>query len=444
MYRVILALLVSCLIVACDSDADAGEFVVGSDYLSVSNKVIQIDSMSASMSTINFDSLVTSGLSRILVGNYDDPIFGKLKSASYFQLSNANGDYSVGNKSASDTEYLNYVYDSIALVLKYDNYYFGDTTKVQTINIHRLLQKVKPANADDSRFYNNSSLSYDSNSLATYSYKPRPTDRDSIHVRLNDEFGQALFTRLKNNEITSLDEFTEYFKGMVIMPNTSNSSSVIGFSLSSELRLYYSKYQSESEESIVKVFKVVDNTKQFNAISSDKTGTLIENLPVSSSKLPSTQSGNKGFIQSGSGVACRIEFPNLKQLKYVSENGAIVDAVLKIKPVNNTYSNMVPLPDSLQVYVADNLNRISGTLNDSEGAATYAILSKKKDELNENVYYTLPISGFLQKELVKKSDSRNSLILTIPNYNKVINRVVLGDQNLTGNKMELKIYYLTY
>ena len=72
--------------ISCGTDTDAGEFVVGSDYLAVSNKVILIDTVTVEMSTINFDSLVTSSQSRILIGNYEDPLFGKIKSNSYFQL----------------------------------------------------------------------------------------------------------------------------------------------------------------------------------------------------------------------------------------------------------------------------------------------------------------------------------------------------------------------
>ena len=87
MYKVLLLLFFGLIITSCNSDTDAGEFVVGSDYLSVNNKVILIDTLTVDVSTINFDSLVTSSQSRILVGNYDDPIFGKVKSDSYFQLS---------------------------------------------------------------------------------------------------------------------------------------------------------------------------------------------------------------------------------------------------------------------------------------------------------------------------------------------------------------------
>ena len=426
-------------IVSCGTDTDTGEFVVGSDYLAVSNKVILIDTLTVEMSTINFDSLVTSNKSRVLVGNYDDPLFGKVKSNSYFQL--ASDSYSL--ISSTDTEAANYVFDSISMILKYDNYYYGDTTKVQTFDIHRLTQKVKP-NTDDDSFYNNSALSYSSESLGTISYKPRPLEKDSINIKMDAAFGEALFQKLKKREITDFDSFREYLNGLVLIPTTTNSSSVIGFNLSSKVRLYYSKYQGDAEDSFIKDFTITDATKQFNAISLDKSGTLIQNLPASNSNLSSLLTNNQGYIQSGTGVACRIDFPNIKQLKYISDNGAIVDAELILKPVNNSYSDNYPLSDSLQVYVADKLNRISGTLNTSAGKPLYATLNKKSDEFNENVLYSLSVGNFLQKEMLKQSDSRSSLVFTLPTISKAVNRLVLGDQKHLNNKIQLKIYYISY
>lgn len=427
---------------SCGTDTDAGEFVVGSDYLALSNKVVMIDTVTVEMSTINFDSLVTSSQSRILIGNYDDPIFGKVKSNSYFQLSGSS--YALNN-SGSDTEAVNFVFDSISMILKYDNYYYGDTTQVQKFDIHRLTQKVKP-NTDDDSFYNNSTLTYSDESLGTISYKPRPTEKDSINIRMNDALGAALFQKIKSREITNFDSFTEYLKGLVLVPSTSNSSSVIGFSTStSKVRLYYSKYQADTEdESYYLDFTVLNTDKQFNSISLDKTGTLIQNLPISSSKLSSTATNKQGFIQSGTGVACRIDFPNIKKLKYISDNGAIVDAKLILKPINNSYSDKYPLADSLKVYVGDNLNRISGSLQSSSGAAVFGILNKKSDEFNENVGYTIPLGNFLQKEMLRSADSRSSLILTLPGISKSVNRLVLGDQKHQDNKIQLKIYYLSY
>jgi hypothetical protein len=108
------------------------------------------------------------------------------------------------------------------------------------------------------------------------------------------------------------------------------------------------------------------------------------------------------------------------------------------------YSDAYPLPDSLQVFTCDKLNRIKGSLYNSNGDVLYAALSKGNDEFNENVEYKISIGAFLQSEMVKQSDNKSSLILTLPTISKAVDRLVLGDQKNTSNKMELKIYYITY
>ncbi len=441
MYRLFIVLIFGIILTSCDSDVDTGEFVVGSDNLAVNNKVILIDTATVEVSTINFDSLVTSGQSRILLGNYDDPIFGKVSSDSYFQLSSSS--YNLQTTS-SDTEGANYVFDSIRMVLIPDKYYYGDTTKVQSVSIHRLLQKVKSDSDEDTNFYNNSTLNYDAVSLGSAAFTPKPLHQDTVFVKMDNTFGEALFQKLKKREITTQDEFIEYFKGLVIRSTATNTSCVMGFKVTSMLQLYYSKQVTDSETSILKEFTIDDVSKQFNRISLDRTGTVLKDLPGTTGRLSSNLTENKSFIQSGTGLACRIDFPNIKELKYITEKGAIVDAQLIIRPVNNTYSKNFPLADSLNVYVADQLNRISTTLNSASGSPIYAVLNKTEDEFDENIGYSIPLGTFMQNEMVKTSDSKLALILTIPNISNAVNRLVLGNQKNTGNKIQLKIYYISY
>ncbi|WP_264565548.1 DUF4270 domain-containing protein [Flavobacterium sp. N3904] len=428
------------VLTSCNSDVDAGEFVVGSDYLEVTNKVISIDTMTVDVSNVKLDSLVTSSQSRILVGNYDDPFFGKVRSESYFQCSTSIFNLYSEN---SDTEATGYVFDSIAMILKYDDYYYADTTKLQTLSIHRVLKKLK-ANSDDGNFYNSSSFKYDANSLGMISFYPKPIGRDSINIKLNAVFGAEIFNKFKNNEITTYDEFTNYFKGFMLKSTSTESNSIIGYGLSSVLRLYYSKGKGDSETSYFKDFTISDISKQFNNILSDKTGTFLEDLPLSKKSFSSIFTGNKGFVQAGTGLVCRIDFPNVKQLKYLTENGAIVDAKLFIKPVKNSYSKLFPLPEKLNVYVVDNLNRTQSQLSDASGNILTANLNASNDEFDENIGYEINISGFLQKEMKKNSDFKYGLILTLPISAKNVDRVVLGDQLVKENKIELKIYYITY
>lgn len=440
MYKFLILMFFGLLIFSCDSDVDAGEFVVGADYLALKNKVVSIDTVTIDVSTIKLDSLVTSSESRILVGNYDDPLFGKVKSDSYFQVTPSSFNLYSEN---SDTDATGYVFDSIAMILRYDDYYYADTTKVQTLNINRVIKKFKP-NVNDDSFYNNSTLDYNGTSLGTITYRPKPIGRDSINVKLDNEFGLELFNKFKNNEITTASEFTEYLKGFVLTSASNTSGSIVGFNLSSVLRLYYSKGKGDAEDYYKKDFTISDATKQFNSISSDRTGTLINDLPLSKMSLSSLYTGNAGFIQSGTGIVCRVDFPNIEQLKYLADKGAIVDAKLIMKPVKNSYSKMFPLPETLSVYVVDKLNRIKSTLTNSSGTSLVATLNNANDEFDENVEYQLSLGSFLQKEMLKESDSKRGLMFTLPTLSKVVDRVVLGDQTNKESEMKLQIYYITY
>jgi len=440
MKYILLLLLIITVFTSCQTDNAEGDFVVGSDYLSINNKVLLIDTLTVNVSTINFDSLVTSNQSRILIGNYTDPILGNVKSESYIQLTP--DSYTLGS-SNSDTQTITYVYDSIAMILKYDRYYYGDTTKTQTINIHRLTQKVKP-NTDDNSFYNNSTLSYESQSIGSKTFHTKPIGKDSINIQIDPTFGKNLFNKLYKNEITNSDEFDDYFKGVVIKPTSNNSSSAIGFNTKSVLRLYYKKTNSDSKHSLIKDFTISDLEKQFNNISLDRTGTIIQNLPDSRSKLASELTGNSAFIQSGTGLACRIDFPHIKELKYISEKGIIVDAELIIKPVKNSISSLFPLKDSLRVYECDNLNRISKILTNSDGSNMLAKLNTTPDEFNENIGYKVNIGTFLYQEMRKTTSSKSSLIFAFPNISKGLDRIVLGNQKNSENKLKIKIYYISY
>lgn len=210
------------------------------------------------------------------------------------------------------------------------------------------------------------------------------------------------------------------------------------------MRLYFKQANSNSEVTYTKDFTIADVSKQFNNISLDKTGTILQNLPDSRNKLSSELTNNSAFIQSGTGVACRVDFPFIKQLKYISEKGVIVDAELIIKPIKNSASALYPIKDSLQVYECDHLNRISKILTNSDGSQKLAKLNTTPDEFNENIGYTINIGSFLHQEMTKIYGAKSSLILTFPNIAKGVNRIVLGNQKNAENKLQLKIYYISY
>ena len=130
---------------SCTTDDTTYE--VGSDFIDNDIQVRVIDTFSIKAGTIKLDSLVTSSTSRILLGSVIDENFGHLSAKSYLEL--------ITSSFTIDSDA---VYDSIGMILNYDNYYYGDTTKIQTYKLHRITETFEPEEGDD--FYNTSSLDY--------------------------------------------------------------------------------------------------------------------------------------------------------------------------------------------------------------------------------------------------------------------------------------------
>ncbi|WP_251795689.1 MULTISPECIES: DUF4270 family protein [unclassified Arenibacter] len=175
----------SILMVSCSTDTiNDSDFVAGGTFTNSNIRVVQIDTMKVETYTMKFDSLITSQASRMLIGKYMDPVFGAVRSASYTELLPKN--YSIDSEAE---------YDSIAFMLKYDNYYYNDTLKSNTIHIKRLSEILYPADRSD--FYNTSKVAYLEEDLGSITYTPRPYETDSLFIKLSDTLGLALFGKLQ-------------------------------------------------------------------------------------------------------------------------------------------------------------------------------------------------------------------------------------------------------
>ena len=104
-----------------------GEFTLGEEFIESQTYITLIDTFSANLSTVILDTVITSGTESMLIGNYRDNVFGKITSHSYFQIGIPDSLelYDVQNDD---------IYDSLNLIIRYNNYFFGDTTRLQRIS----------------------------------------------------------------------------------------------------------------------------------------------------------------------------------------------------------------------------------------------------------------------------------------------------------------------
>jgi len=425
-YSIILfAFMISC----SEENYNDSEFVAGETFTSSNIRLLLIDSLTVETSTIKFDSIPTSESTRLLIGRYNDPVFGTVTTSSYMQL--------LPNSYTIDTEA---AFDSIVLVLGYDKYYYNDTLQRNTLHIKRINENFNPI--EDDYFYNTSSISYDDEDLGFLVYNPRPLAGDSLTIKLIDDLGTDLFSKLQEKTIVNSDEFKDYFKGIAILPDDTDDGSIIGFSKSSGntyARLYYST--ATSDESIQEYLDIQINISNnpipfFNSIKAENAIEPLQTLTDGKVNLTSSDSYNQSFIQAGVGIAMRIQFPNIATLYDIPGNGTILDGILKIKPAPQFYDDNLKLRDTLAVYVVDQNNELTEQLP----TGSYAILNRENQEFND-IYYEIPIATYLEELQLKTRDLDDALILLPLNYNSSIDRFII---NANGNGENETILELTY
>ena len=416
---------------ACNEDAiDSSEFVAGEKFTESNIRVIRIDTATVATSTIKFDSLITSQSSRILVGKYVDPEFGTVRCASYFEL--VPSSYTINSEAE---------FDSIALYLKFDNYYYNDTLRQNTIQIKELNETLKAYNGDD--LYNTGSFEYKEENLGTLTFTPRPIKADSLEIKLSDSLGLDIFKNFQEKSITNLAEFRDRFKGIVLNPGETDDGSIIGFSYASEdsyMRLFFST--AEEDERVSNHIDFTINTTSFptpffNQIITEEPNQYLKTLTDREMALESSDAENRSFIQSGLGIATRIQFPHIKSIYDIPGEGTILNAILKIKPSSQSYDDHLILRDSLSVYLVDVNNELTEQLSD------IAILNRNNQEFND-IYYELPLSSYIEKLLVTERYTGEALILLPDDYNSTVDRFVLNGNNNSDYSTTLELTYSIY
>jgi len=410
---------------ACEGDDTA--VPVGEDWIQVDTKVYFIDSMTVNASTFKFDSIAVSNSSRLLVGAYTDDVFGKTKAKSYLQL--AYSFESIDNEA---------IYDSIALILKYDNYFYNDTTQTQTINVFNILDDIK---SDDDYFYNTTNFEASETAIGTKTFQPYPIKEDSLHITISDVFGKELYEKIRDNEITTSDEFLNQYKGLLVNPDDSNSS-VLGFATSSFLRLYYSEDDEVEVEDSQTMEFYLNSTNSFHNVSSDYTGTYFSDLESEETQLFSTDTDDNSFVQSGTGLATRIDIPYVERINDIEGNGSVLNASLKISIKQNSSTDNLSIRDSLSVFLIDRKGDIYSTLTNAAGETTYGLLEAYDEEF-KTLTYSIPVTYFLNLKLDAAYNDNLYLAIYGQDFNQSVDRYIFNGEEASSEDLKLKLE-LTY
>jgi hypothetical protein len=275
-----------------------------------------------------------------------------------------------------------------------------------------------------------------------------------------DSLGIKLFNWIVegNDTIDYSDLFLEYFKGFVLIPITTDqnwSSSFYGLNSGEitegsddfnevELRLYYKKPDAEANSYIS--FVPTSKDYIFTHYSSDRNGTVIETMQSGSFIMPSGQTNNQVFIQSGSGLAVKIEIPLLERIHEISSNITILDARLVVKPHKGTYPLARKLQNDISVYWTDKKNRMIGALTDVAGESNITGVLTANDEFDEPPYYSFYVLDYVLDKTSTEQQTDDALMLVFSGTSMAtsLTQLILDDQSLSKNSFMLQLYYMTY
>lgn len=422
----LLVLVTICCFTSCSEESST--YAVGDKWINSNTKVLFFDTLTVASSSFKFDSISVSATPRLLIGAYRDPEFGLVKSKVFTQLSST--VYTIDSDA---------VYDSIVIILKYDGYVYNDTLQQQQFSVHRVMEEIKP---DEDYYYNTTTFNYSNETIGISSFTPRPVQQDYLHIKLDDSFGKELYDNLQQKDITNSNELLQEYSGLLIDADDSNTA-ILGFSPQSLLRIYYT-IPDETDDIEGTLDMPFSTTNSFHNISSNFNNTYFDSIENQTTYLPSTSTNNQTFIQAGTGIATRIDFPYLESLNNIEGTGALLEAHLKISLKKPLSASGLHTRDSLQFYIVNQRSEILSEVYNYDGSTALGYITQQEDEFNI-LTYTVPIKYYLDNKAEDYDGDNWYLVMYSQQFNSSLDRYIFfAEENPEDYKMKLELTYALY
>jgi len=329
---------------------------------------------------------------RVLVGNYTDEKFGKVSSVGYIQFRPSSANAAVPSGAT---------FESLMLYLSFDYYHYGSK---DASNMRFYVHELTDSLITEQSYNSKSNIDYSPTELASAAYGINPatfdesytrnvdTDatnniRDSLSIRLDPTYGEALFQFAKANtaDYSTFRKFRRIFKGIAIRSDAPNQ--LIGFNPAyvatgvSRSRIVlnytYSDATGVSKKGTVEFSTHEDpsglGTVSFSKIETDRTGTAFSNMNDLYKEF--YPDGDNRFIEAGDPVATKFNISNFFAFSDTIPNMLINSAELVIDP--NEATNY-PVPNKLAVRLMSNKNKFF-TGSDTLSTAYVGSVESDKD-----------------------------------------------------------------
>lgn len=395
----------------------------------------------------------------------NDPQFGKTTASIFFELKPTTYPFNFEN--VADSLYL----DSAVLCLRWTNT-FGDTNALQTINVHRITEKLK----SDSAYLTSKTVQY-SDLIGSKTFAPsvlndslflfRQSLNNQLRIKLNNNFARALlsFDTTGNSPYKSDSLYRDFLKGFALVPQTtgSNANALMSFAMSdtaTQLRIYYRFKKGGVSDTTFKNF-IFDNGipgAAANQIVRTYTGSeAIRHLgtkPRGDSLL---------YLQAAPGTYSMLKIPGLDEFKQKKGNVMIHLAELSMQEVitPGRRSNFFQTPEYLYTEIFDSTNKkyypflSDGFVN---GKFESLLFGGQRKYNSDNTgqflsYYNMNLTRYLQGIITRNNPNfqirltapyslrYEDLYITFALNNLSRGNIVLGGGNHSSKKMKFRVVY---
>lgn len=331
-YHFLLLLSMLCGIAACDEPTSIGSDLVGEDLFDFE----VADTFTVKLLPASRDSLPTApsrisiGGSEInrpyLLGNINDPVFGKAQASIYTEIQLASNDLQLSTQ--NDLQL-----DSLVLTLAYSlRTPYGDMDEPLSLNVYEVTENIQ-ANTfyyNDPQFaFNpipigqsqNITFNTDSVVINTQDFNDDNEKVDTsftlapqLRIRLDDALGLALLGQSGTTTFQNNENFQQFFRGLYIAP-AQQGDAIAYFNLlsgNSALTLYYTRDTLACQ---AVVFPISNTIAIVNNYTIDQSGTVVANTAT-------TVEQETAYLQAISGTGIDLAFPHIANLQDIAINKA--------------------------------------------------------------------------------------------------------------------------
>lgn len=417
----------SALFAACDNDEN-----MGADIMPSTDRpnIVVTDTINIKAFTVQEDSVYSSNQTQMLVGCFNDPVFGKTDAAFCAKFSNT----SYG-KFPNDA-----ICDSVVLTMGLDStavHFYGDVKAKSSISIYPLTKELY---ADSSYYsnYNYKAIIADE-AIATAEFIPDTVTR-KISVNLPVDFG------IKVMKCTQDTTFDANFYGLCFQQGTDCSIITKTTIYNSNIQ-YNVYYHCEGDTASTAVtFTIANSNARVSFFTHDYSGTNIPSDSESDTLLYLQSMGGTRIMLDMSDVQKLNIYDNSEPRKYFSLMGAQL-----IMPVDSNltdYINYTPIKEinCIGIEKAETKKRqnlYEFIAYDSYGNASVYPISFDKSRMCYSVNLTARVNDYLK---TYKANSEPSYDICLCPYSGTsdFSRTVINAPSKKSAPMKLVVQYTVF